>query len=120
MNPTPLMPGARKDLIVGNGLLGVTLRYPYEVRAETEYFKDIPDEKIPKEMLDLATHIIDTKRGDFDPAEFDDRYEDALAALVKAKLAGKPLPKPKPTRTTKPSDLMEALRRSAGGKRKAN
>jgi DNA end-binding protein Ku len=42
----------------GKGLLGITLRYPYEVRNEAEYFDDIPDEKIPKDMLDLASHIV--------------------------------------------------------------
>jgi hypothetical protein len=38
----------------GKGLLGITLRYPYEVRKEEEYFEDIPDEKIPKDMLELG------------------------------------------------------------------
>ena len=45
------------------GLLGVTLRYPYEVRKEEEYFDDIPDEKLPKDMLDLAKHIVRVKEG---------------------------------------------------------
>src|SRR5258705_4232525 len=60
------------------GLLGITLRYPYEVRNEADYFDDIPDEKIPKDMLDLATHIVETKSGHFDPDKFEDKYEDAL------------------------------------------
>jgi len=49
----------------GKGLLGITLRYPYEVRKEKEdeYFEDIPDEKIPKDMLELAAHIVETKSG---------------------------------------------------------
>jgi DNA end-binding protein Ku len=47
----------------GKGLLGITLRYPYEVRNEAEYFDDIPDEKIPKDMLELASHIVKTKTG---------------------------------------------------------
>jgi len=67
----------------GKGLLGVTLRYPYEVRKEEDYFDDIPDEKIPKDMLDLASHIVKTKEGHFDPSSFDDRYEDALKACSK-------------------------------------
>ena len=62
----------------GKGLLGITLRYPYEVRNEADYFDDIPDEKIPKDMLDLASHIVETKAAHFDPSKFDDRYEDAL------------------------------------------
>jgi DNA end-binding protein Ku len=52
------------------GLLGVTLRYPYEVRKEAEYFDDIPDEKIPKDMLDLASHIVESKAGHFEPERF--------------------------------------------------
>ena len=59
------------------GLLGLTLRYPYEVRNEAEYFEDIPELKLPKEMLDLATHIVNTKSGHFDPSQFEDRYENA-------------------------------------------
>jgi non-homologous end joining protein Ku len=51
----------------GKGLLGITLRYPYEVRKEDEYFEDIPDEKIPKDMLELASHIVETKSGHFEP-----------------------------------------------------
>jgi DNA end-binding protein Ku len=47
----------------GKGLLGVTLRYPYEVRKEEDYFDDIPDEKIPKDMLDLASHIVKDEGG---------------------------------------------------------
>jgi DNA end-binding protein Ku len=75
-------------------------------------------------MLDLAKHIIETKRGKFDPAGFDDRYEAALAELVKAKLEGRKLPKPKLPKPTKIVDLMDVLRQSAaeaGGaaKRKA-
>jgi DNA end-binding protein Ku len=62
------------------GLMGVTLRYPYEVRQETDFFDDIPDEKIPKDMLDLAGRIVKSKAGHFDPKEFDDQYEDALQA----------------------------------------
>ena len=67
------------------GLLGVTLRYPYEVRKEAEYFDDIPDEKIPKDMLDLASHIVASKAGHFEPERFEDQYEDALKELLKKK-----------------------------------
>ena len=66
----------------GRGLVGLTLRYPYEVRDEQPYFEDIPDMKTPKEMLDLATHIVQTKSGHFDPTQFDDRYENALIDLL--------------------------------------
>ena len=65
-------------------------------------------------MLDLARHIISTKKGSFDPATFDDRYEAALSELVKAKISGKALPKRKTVEVSKPSDLLAALRQSAG------
>ncbi|MBB4577644.1 non-homologous end joining protein Ku [Rhizobium lentis] len=77
-------------------------------------FEEMPKLKIEGEMLDLAKHIISTKRGEFDPTTFDDRYEAALAELVKAKLEGKALPKPKKVEISKPSDLLAALRESAG------
>src|SRR3982075_580914 len=69
----------------GQSLVGVTLRYPYEVRSEADYFDDMPDEKIPKDMLDLASHIVKTKAGHFEPSKFEDQYEDALKELLKRK-----------------------------------
>ncbi|MDB5363783.1 MAG: Ku78, Ku70 and Ku80 are 70kDa and 80kDa subunit of the Lupus Ku autoantigen [Rhodospirillales bacterium] len=98
------------------GLIATTLNFDYEVRSSDEAFEDVPKRKIQGEMLDLAKHIIETKQGEFDPSKFDDRYESALAELVKAKLAGKPLPKPKAPKPTKVVDLMEALRQSAGAR----
>src|SRR5947209_6728274 len=65
------------------GLMGITLRYPYEVRKEKDYFDAIKDEKVPKDMLDLALHIVGTKRGDFEPEKFEDQYEDALKELLR-------------------------------------
>ena len=97
----------------GKGIIATTLNFDYEVRDEAEAFSEIPKIKIDKEMLDLAGHIIGTKMGRFDPKTFDDRYEAALADLVKAKIEGKPIkarPKPK---ETKPSSLLDALRESA-------
>jgi DNA end-binding protein Ku len=96
----------------GKGLLGITLRYPYEVRKEEEYFDDIPDEKIPKDMLDLASHIVETKAAHFDPSKFDDRYEDALKELLKKKQQGRPIERPEGREPTNVVNLMEALRRS--------
>jgi DNA end-binding protein Ku len=98
----------------GKGIIATTLNFDYEVRSSKEAFKDVAKIKVEAEMLDLAKHIISTKKGDFDPAQFDDRYEDALAALVKAKAEGKTLPKPKPIKVSKPNDLLKALRESAG------
>src|SRR5260370_1966505 len=67
----------------GKGMLGVTLRYPYEIRKEADYFDDIPDERVPKDMLDLATHIVETKVRHFAPEKFEDHYENALKHLIK-------------------------------------
>jgi Ku protein, prokaryotic len=103
----------------GKGLIATTLNYDYEVRSSKKAFEEMPDLKIEGEMLDLAKHIISTKKGDFDPATFDDRYETALAELVKAKMEGKALPKPKKVEVSKPSDLLAALRESAGVDRRS-
>src|SRR5262245_32469386 len=99
-------------------MLGITLRYPYEVRDENDYFDDIPDEKIPEDMLDLAAHIVETKSGHFEPDKFEDQYEEALKDLLKRKQEGKPIERPERPEPTKVVNLMDALRRSveASGK----
>ena len=96
------------------GFIATTLNFDYEVRSAKDAFDDIPEMKIEGEMLELAEHIIKTKRGKFDPAKFDDRYEAALAELVKAKLEGKKIEAPKEPKRDKVVDLMDALRQSAG------
>jgi DNA end-binding protein Ku len=96
----------------GKGLLGITLRYPYEVRKERDYFADIPDEKIPKDMLALAEHIVGSKVGHFDPDEFDDEYESALKQLIRRKQSGKPIEGPREPQPTNVVSLMDALRKS--------
>jgi Ku protein len=108
------------------GMLGVTLRYPYEVRKEEEYFDDIEDVRVPKDMLELAIHIVETKQGKFDPEKFDDRYEDALKSLIKKKQKGEKIERPKEQAPSNVVSLMDALRQSvqagrsgAGGRRKA-
>ncbi|WP_183825594.1 Ku protein [Aliirhizobium cellulosilyticum] len=98
----------------GRGLIATTLNFDYEVRSSKDAFKDVRKVKVEGEMRDLAKHIIETKMGDFNPAKTDDRYETALTALVKAKAEGKALPRPKPVKVSKPSDLLKALRESAG------
>ncbi len=98
----------------GKGLIATTLNYDYEVRSSKKAFEEMPKIKIEGEMLDLAKHIISTKKGDFDPATFDDRYEAALEELVKAKIEGKSVPKRKKVEVSKPNDLLAALRESAG------
>lgn len=97
----------------GGALLASTLSFDYEVRSAEEAFADVPEVKITAEMRDLATHIIKTKAGRFDPSAYQDRYEAALAELVRAKMEGKPLPKAPPRKEEKVVDLLEALRASA-------
>ncbi len=99
----------------GKGLLATALRYKDEVRDEKDYFDDIENVKVSADMLKLAAHILDTKKGKFDPKKFEDRYETALKDLIKAKKAGKEPPtvaEPKPSNVV---NLMDALKRSAKG-----
>jgi DNA end-binding protein Ku len=97
----------------GKGLLGTTLHYPYEVRKEEEYFEDIPDIKVPGEMLQLAEHILETKAGDFDPSQFKDHYEEAVVELIRKKQANIPVKKDKEQPAPRNViNLMDALRRS--------
>jgi DNA end-binding protein Ku len=102
---------------LGKGLLGTTLRYPYELRDEAEYFDDIKNPKISKDMIELASHILDTKAAHFDPSKFKDEYENALKTLVKRKAAGKKIKAPE--REDQPDNvinLMDALKQSLKGK----
>jgi DNA end-binding protein Ku len=101
----------------GRGLIGTTLHFDYEIRSPDEAFRELPTVKADKEMLDLASHIIKTKAGRFDPTKFDDRYEAALLELVKAKKEGRTITPSKRPEPTRPGDLMEALRQSAKGER---
>jgi Ku protein len=103
----------------GKGMLGTTLRFDYEVRDETEFFKGIGKHRVAKEMIDLASHILDSKAGHFDPAKFKDEYELALRKLVKRKAAGKAIEAPAETPDhSNVIDLMAALRESVKGGRK--
>jgi DNA end-binding protein Ku len=98
------------------GLLATSLRYAYEVRDAGVYFEDIPELKLPKEMSELAGHIIDTKASHFDPSKFEDHYENALVELLRKKQAGRAI---EPIREEAPPpqrviNLMDALRASIG------
>jgi DNA end-binding protein Ku len=101
----------------GKGILGTALRYNNEVRDEHTYFDDIPAVKVPKDMLDLAKHILKTKKAEFDPSKFNDRYERALKELIAAKQAGKKPPTPSSPQPTNVVSLMDALRRSVQAER---
>ena len=95
------------------GLMGTTLRYPYEIRDLNEYFNDIPNVKVEPDMLKLAEHILQSKAADFDPAQFVDHYEEAVVDMLKKKQAGLPVSRehaaPRPQNVV---NLMDALRRS--------
>ncbi|MFK8252793.1 non-homologous end joining protein Ku [Ancylobacter terrae] len=96
-----------------DGIIATTLNYDYEVRSAQEAFADIRDVAIEPEMLDLARHIIETKAGRFQPESFDDRYDAALAELVRAKIAGRKITPPKKPAGGKVVNLLDALRESA-------
>ena len=94
------------------GLMGTLLRYPYEVRDEKEYFDEIQDVKVTKDMLDLAKHIVNQKAADFEPEKFEDHYEEALVELINAKRNGRTISaKPRP-RADNVVNLMDALKKS--------
>jgi DNA end-binding protein Ku len=97
----------------GQGMIAHTLNFDYEVRAASEVFHDLPEIKIGGEVLDLAQHIIQTKAGKFDPWSFDDRYDQALAELVRAKQEGRTIKHKTPTKPSKVTSLLDALRESA-------
>jgi DNA end-binding protein Ku len=99
----------------GKGLMGTLLRYPYEVRDESDYFDDIPSAHVTTDMLDLAKHIVQTKSGHFNPEKFEDHYENALKELLKKKQAGEAIRAEKPREPSKVINLMDALRRSVEG-----
>ncbi len=98
----------------GKGLIASTLNFDYEVRSSQEAFEDQPDVKSDPELLEIAELIIEKKKGSFDASTFEDRYEEAVTELVKAKIEGRSLPKKKAAPAAKSVDLLQALRESAG------
>ncbi len=98
---------------LGNGLMGTLLRYPYEVRSEKDYFDEIQDVKVTKDMLDLAKHIVERKSASFEPDRFEDHYETALIDLINRKRSGMlTTAKPAPKSAGNVINLMDALKRS--------
>ena len=97
----------------GKGIMATTLHYPYEIRSEEAVFEEIPEMKLPDQMIGLAETIIDKMTGEFEPEKFEDRYESAMIELIRSKQAGLPAPKEKPAaRPANVVNLMDALRRS--------
>jgi DNA end-binding protein Ku len=102
------------------GLMGTTLRYPYEIRDAKEYFDDIPNVKVAPDMLKLAEHILQSKKADFDPSQFVDHYEEAVVDMLKKKQAGIPAPRERPAaRPQNVVNLIDALRRSVAQEKRA-
>ena len=119
---------ARRERIMmlepfGKGIMGTTLHYSYEIRSDEAVFEEIPEVKLPDQMVGLAEHIIDKMSGEFKPEEFEDRYENAMIDLIRSKQAGLPAKVEKaPARSANVVNLMDALRRSIderGGKPKS-
>jgi len=103
------------------GLMGTTLRYPYEIRDAKEYFDEIPSVQLEPDMLKLAEHILQSKTADFDPSQFVDHYEEAVVEMLKKKQAGMPVSRehvaPQPQNVV---NLMDALRRSIAQEKAAS
>ncbi len=98
------------------GLLAATLRYAYEVRDHAAVFEDIPELKLPAEMKELASHIVESKTESFDPKKFEDHYENALVTLLRDKTAGRPVqPIGEEPEAPRVINLMDALRASIKG-----
>jgi DNA end-binding protein Ku len=103
---------------MGKGMLGTSLRYPYELREEKPFFADVRSPRVPRETIELARHILESKAGHFDPSKFEDEYETALKALVRRKAKGHtieaPEERPEPSNVI---NLMDALRQSLKSER---
>src|SRR6058998_271860 len=99
--------------------MGTLLRYPYEVRSEKDYFDDIQDVKLTKDMLDLAKHIVEKKSGAFEPELFEDHYETALIDLINKKRSGAPIAKAAPKTGGNVINLMDALKKSIANEKDA-
>jgi DNA end-binding protein Ku len=105
---------------LGKGLMGTLLRYPYEVRSEKEYFDEVQDVKVTKDMLDLARHIVEQKAAAFEPDKFEDHYESALVDLINRKRSGVRLPaKAAPRSGGNVINLMDALKRSLASEKQS-
>ena len=106
----------------GKGIVLETLRYEDEVRKAQSYFREIPDTKPEKALLDLATTLIEQRAAKFDPGEFHDRYVEALKRVIekKQKAKGKKIledvEEPADARGSNVIDLMAALKKSVGSK----
>ena len=111
----------------GKGLLLETLRYADEVRKGQAFFDEIDEAKPKKELLDLATTLIEEKSAPFDASEFEDRYVDALKKLIDKKAKSKSkkaivadVDEPDSGDGGNVIDLMAALKKSVGEKKSSS
>src|SRR3954454_4870154 len=116
-----LSPRERPFLLepMGQGLRGVTLRFAHEVRGAEDYFSEIPEMKLPTEMMKLAQHIIRGKSAEFDPSMLEDHYRNALVRILRKKHAQRPAPRAAPIKPSRENvvSLLDALRRSIAAER---
>src|SRR3954465_127494 len=110
----------------GRGLLLETLRYADEVNKSSGFFRDIGDHKPDPDLLDMAAMLIERKAGEFNPADFHNRYVDALKDLIEEKQKNKgekiiqdPDTDAGPPKGSNVIDLMAALKKSLGDERGA-
>jgi len=96
----------------GEGMVMTTLRYERQIVEAKDVFAGLAKLKVDPEMADIAGLIVDRKKTRFDPSRFEDRYENALAALIEAKRTGKKLPKPAPKPKENVVNLMDVLKKS--------
>lgn len=95
-----------------SGLVLNTLHYAYEVRRPTAYFEDVPAEVKEDDQLALAEMLVQRMSKGFDPQAFEDRYQEQIMEIVRAKVAGRAPQISEPRQTAEVVDLMEALKRS--------
>src|SRR5262245_66415331 len=79
----------------------------------------MPDGKMPKDVLEWASHIGETKAGLFKPENFEDQYEDALKDLIPEKQSGQPIERPERREPSKVINLVDAVRRSVDASRES-
>jgi DNA end-binding protein Ku len=100
---------------MGKGLAIDTLRYADELQKPEAYFGEVPDAKPEKELLSLATELIERKAKAFDPKAFKNEYDVALRELIAAKMEHrKPREIEEPQLGAKVINLMDALKKSIG------
>ena len=89
-----------------------TLHYASEIRQAAPYFEGIRNGEVDKNQLALASQLVENNTAPFNPAQFTDRYEEALLEIIKAKAAGSEPIIVQQVEPGKVIDLMSALKQS--------